>query len=74
MFRRDPGMVKSYEERGPEYYIPLQRQILSEAVRMLAPGGRLLYSTCTFDEEENEGCIRFALDAFPEMRLAEIEK
>lgn len=74
MFRRDPGMAKSYEERGPEYYIPLQRQILSEAVRMLAPGGRLLYSTCTFDEEENEGCIRFALDAFPEMRLAEIEK
>lgn len=74
MFRRDPGMVKRYGEHGPEYYIPLQRQILSEAARMLAPGGRLLYSTCTFDEEENEGCIRFALDTFPELRLAEIEK
>ena len=74
MFRRDPGMIRSYAERGPEYYMPLQREIVSEAVRMLAPGGRLLYSTCTFDEGENEGCLRFVLDAFPQMRLVEIEK
>lgn len=48
MFRRDPSMVKSWEEHGPAYYAQLQREILESAVRLLAPGGKLLYSTCTF--------------------------
>lgn len=69
MFRRDPDMVKSYRERGPEAYIPIQRQILREAVRLLAPGGMLLYSTCTFDREEDEGAVHFVLDEFPDMHL-----
>ena len=55
MFRRDPDMIKSYEKQGPSDYVPIQRSIVSEAVNMLKPGGLLLYSTCTFDEEENEG-------------------
>lgn len=74
MFRRDPDMRKSYEEHGPEYYIPIQRQIVTSAVRMLAPGGMLLYSTCTFDREENEGTIRYLLEHFPELRLVNLEK
>lgn len=72
MFRRDPDMVKSYRERGPEYYIPIQRQILREAVRLLAPGGMLLYSTCTFDREEDEGAVRFVLEEFPDMHLVSL--
>ncbi len=69
MFRRDPAMRKSYLARGPEEYVPLQKQIAAGAVRMLAPGGLLLYSTCTFDERENEGVIRWLLETFPELSL-----
>ncbi len=72
MFRRDPDMIKSYEKQGPSDYVPIQRSIVSEAVNMLKPGGLLLYSTCTFDEEENEGTIRYLLEQFPDMKLLEL--
>ena len=74
MFRRDSDMLKSYGQKGPDFYVPLQRAILSEAVKMLAPGGMLLYSTCTFDRGEDEGAVRFLLEQFPEMRLLNLEK
>jgi len=74
MFRRDSDMLKSYADKGPDYYIPIQRRIVSEAVRMLAPGGMLLYSTCTFDREEDEGCIRYILENHPEMKLTALEQ
>lgn len=69
MFRKAPGLIKSWEERGPEYYAPLQRQILSCAVEMLRPGGMLLYSTCTFSPEENERVIAGTLERFPDLEL-----
>ena len=65
-------MIKSYEKQGPSDYVPIQRSIVSEAVNMLKPGGLLLYSTCTFDEEENEGTIRYLLERFPDMKLLEL--
>lgn len=40
----------------------LQRQLLARAAELLAPGGRLLYSTCTTNERENEAQVRFAVD------------
>lgn len=72
MFRRDPDMIKSYEKQGPAEYVPVQRSIVSEAVKMLKPGGLLLYSTCTFDQEENEGTIQYLLEQFPDMKLLEL--
>ena len=39
---------------------------------MLRPGGYLLYSTCTFDREENEGTIRYILDRHPDMSLCSL--
>ncbi|CCY81748.1 nOL1/NOP2/sun family [Clostridium sp. CAG:149] len=72
MFRREPDMIKSYRERGPEDYVPIQRAIMEEAVKMLRPGGYLLYSTCTFDREENEGTIRYILDRHPDMSLCSL--
>lgn len=57
MFRKDPSMIKSWLEKGPESYLPIQREILDCAVQMLKPGGMLLYSTCTFDRREDEDQI-----------------
>lgn len=73
MFRKDPSMVKSWLEHGPEYYAPLQREILLQAARMLKPGGMLLYSTCTFDAEENEGTIQALLEAQPEFSVVQAD-
>jgi 16S rRNA (cytosine1407-C5)-methyltransferase len=40
----------------------LQRELLVKAAELLSPGGRLLYSTCTTNERENEAQVRFAMD------------
>lgn len=70
MFRKDPDLVKSWMKHGPEYYAPIQRKILKQAVRMLKPGGLILYSTCTFAEMEDEDTIGWLLKEAPEMELA----
>ena len=72
MFRREPGMSTYWEEKGPEYYAPLQADILSAAVTMLKRGGCLMYSTCTFSPLENEANVLSLLDRFPELQLLEI--
>lgn len=72
MFRKDPDMVKSWLEHGPEYYAPIQREILRSAVGMLKPGGMLLYSTCTFSPMENEENLRWLLEQEPDVTLCHL--
>lgn len=40
--------------------IGVQRQILADSVRLLAPGGKILYSTCSLDPRENEDQLEWA--------------
>lgn len=61
MFRKEPAIMKNWSQRGPEEFAVIQREIVSAAVGMLKPGGMLLYSTCTFSPEENEGTIAYLL-------------
>lgn len=70
MFRKEPDMVKDWVERGPDYYAPIQQNILRQAVKLLKPGGYLLYSTCTFSRMEDEENVIALLEACPEMELA----
>lgn len=72
MFRKDKKMVKAWEEHGPEFFAKIQRSIVTQAARMLKPGGMMLYSTCTFDPEENEGTIEYLLKEYPEFVIKEI--
>ncbi len=71
MFRKSPAIMKNWEQYGVEYYQKLQREILPFAVRMLRPGGMLLYSTCTFSPEEDEGMLAFLLREYPELSMVE---
>ena len=73
MFRKDRKMVKAWEEHGPSFFAKLQRSIITQAARMLKPGGMMLYSTCTFDPEENEGTIMHLLKEYPEFEILEMK-
>ncbi|MBE6588207.1 MAG: methyltransferase domain-containing protein [Ruminococcaceae bacterium] len=55
------GMMRKYDEAVTEWSVEnvlmcaeRQREILANAAECVAPGGYLLYSTCTFSLEENE--------------------
>ena len=57
MFRKDDSMIQHWDRHSVEKCSGMQRDILRHAAAMLAPGGLLLYSTCTFSPEENESQI-----------------
>ena len=61
MFRKDPKVIKNWEQYGTGYYSDIQREILPNALKMLSDDGYMLYSTCTFSPEENEGAIDYLL-------------
>jgi NOL1/NOP2/sun family putative RNA methylase len=66
MFRKEEEMVKQWNIHSPEKYAAMQRDILKNAAQMLANGGRLVYSTCTFSPEENEAVIAEFIEENPE--------
>lgn len=73
MFRKELSIIKNWEINGPEYYAKIQREIIIQAAKMLKPGGIMLYSTCTFSPEENEGTIQYLLDHDEQFELIELE-
>ena len=46
-------------------FAKLQAQLLQEATRAIEPGGRILYSTCSSEPEENEHVVRQFLEENP---------
>ncbi|QOS78160.1 RsmB/NOP family class I SAM-dependent RNA methyltransferase [Paenibacillus sp. JNUCC31] len=72
MFRKDVDMVKSWEHHSVEKCVLMQRDILETAARLLAPGGTIVYSTCTFAPEENEAMIAEFLNINPEFIVKDI--
>ncbi len=66
MFRRDPDARSEWTPASPEGCAKRQAEILDQAAKMLVPGGRMVYSTCTFNRFENEGSILGFLDRHPE--------
>ena len=66
MFARDEAARAEWTPASPEGCARRQSEILEEAARMLRPGGRMVYSTCTFNDVENEGVVRAFLDAHPD--------
>lgn len=74
MFRKEPAAIKTWSLEKSLACAKLQREILTCAIQMLAPGGLLMYSTCTFAAEENEGAISYILENHPEMDLAPLSQ
>ncbi|WP_343209022.1 RsmB/NOP family class I SAM-dependent RNA methyltransferase [Anaerolentibacter hominis] len=72
MFRKKPAVANYWEEHGPDYYSAIQKEIILYGADMLRPGGKMLFSTCTFSPLEDEGTIQYLLDNRPEMRVIPI--
>ena len=66
MFRRDPEAASQWNPDAPAGCATRQTAILNDAARMVRPGGKLVYSTCTFNRLENEGTVREFLRAHPD--------
>lgn len=60
----DPDSFRYWSTRKVKEMNRKQRRLLYSAVQTLAPGGRLVYSTCAFSPEENEGAITHLLKQF----------
>lgn len=63
MFKKEENAVPEWSEKNVALCAERQAQILECADKMLAGGGRLVYSTCTFAREEDEGQIERFLRA-----------
>ena len=74
MFRKDPAAIQYWHEAYPVECAELQKKILAEAMKMLAAGGNLVYSTCTWAPEENEAVIRWLLSQYDYLELVNVPK
>lgn len=81
VFRKNPAAKDMWSLAHVQGSARRQRGILADAARMVAPGGRMAYSTCTFNGIENEGVaddflrrhpafapLPFALPGLPEAK------
>ena len=73
MFRKEEAAITDWSPDTVRMCARRQAEILENAARLLRPGGRLVYSTCTFSPEENEEAVAAFLEAHPEFSPEEVE-
>jgi len=74
MFRKHPEAIDEWSIENVETCVERQRQILESAHKMLRPGGRMVYSTCTFEVGENEGNMKWFTGNYEDMTLVTSER
>ena len=66
MFRKEEAAITDWSQETVEMCARRQAEILHSAAQMLKPGGRLVYSTCTFAPEEDEMAVAAFLESHPD--------
>ncbi|MCI5822506.1 MAG: RsmF rRNA methyltransferase first C-terminal domain-containing protein [Lachnospiraceae bacterium] len=74
LFRKQEDAYQEWSLDNVKMCGERQDEILEEAYQMLLPGGRMVYSTCTFAPDENEGSISRLIYNHPDMSLVEVKK
>ena len=69
MFRKNPEVCRQWTPEASEHCRLRQLSILRDAAKMLKAGGLMVYSTCTFSPEENEGVLAAFLTEHPAFSL-----
>ncbi len=72
MFRKEEAAISDWSPETVAMCANRQQEILSTAAKLLRPGGRLVYSTCTFAPEEDEGAISAFLRSHPDFSIEEV--
>lgn len=72
MFRKESAAAGQHSQALVEHCAALGREILDNAAALLAPGGILVFSTCTFAPEEDEGQVAAFLRRHPEFTLCDL--
>ena len=72
MFRKESKMKDDWTYQKVLSLVPIQKDLLLKAYDLLKPGGRLVYSTCSFSYEEDEEVISYLLEN-TDAKLGEFE-
>lgn len=67
--RRNPDLKWRFDREEMERINAIQHSVIRAGAKMLKPGGRLVYATCSLLEEENQAVIEAFLDEHPEFEL-----
>ncbi|MBQ9148049.1 MAG: RsmB/NOP family class I SAM-dependent RNA methyltransferase [Oscillospiraceae bacterium] len=73
MFRKEEAAVTDWSQETVEMCARRQAEILHNGAQLVRPGGRLVYSTCTFAPEEDEMAVAAFLESHPEFEPEVIE-
>ena len=71
MFRKDPASIKEWSVNNVRLCAERQRRIIADVWPTLKPGGIFVYSTCTYNREENEENIEWICQEFDSELLEE---
>ena len=71
MFRKDERAIEEWSAEHVCACANRQRLILESSAKCVAPGGMLIYSTCTFSRDENENNIEWFLNTHTDFELVE---
>ncbi len=74
MLRKEPEAAANWSPENVSMCAARQKKLLDSAARMVCEGGRLVYSTCTFAEEEDEENVSDFLRRHPDFRLLQQRK
>ena len=69
MYRKNDLAISEWSPENVTMCAARQREILDNTVKTVAPGGYLLYSTCTYSTEENEEIVAYILEKYPDFHL-----
>lgn len=74
MFKKEPSAIENWSVKNVLSCAERQSDILDCAYKMLAGGGRMVYSTCTFSPEEDEGQIAGFIEKHADCKLIKMIK
>ncbi len=70
--RRNPDIKWRLQASGVDHYVQIQREILERAAKCVAPGGRLVYATCSVLPQENQDQVAWFLQQHPHFELMDV--
>ena len=73
MFRKEEAAVTDWSQETVEMCARRQAEILHSGALLVRPGGRLVYSTCTFAPEEDEQAVALFLQSHPDFTAEHVE-